>query len=417
MRRTHAPVVLLAVWTLLVGCANVSERIPSLRIGAETSAATASELRAALAVWSASFASLVTAASDGIRAESRARDVRRSTLLWQLRMIPLARQAAFRPDAQEAYVATVAVATAQHEYLTEGEGRALFGAQQPLAADAAARLEQDVLDVGRVFLSDAQIGRLQRQVDELVSSHPIRGVFAADALVQGFTDPELRGAFTWVVDLPMVPFRALSGVSDTAQAVHAFNETAREFTETVNELPHLTRWELELLLYDAEELESVDRALAAAESFAAGAERISGAAETLPAELGAELAARLEQARATLAELDAALVRAEKLAGPLENVADRVGDASAQWTALLTEMRADAGDEEGRPFDIREYESAAGRVADASREIRTLVGELRGLDAGALSALLDAATWRAALLIVVFFAALALYRLVATRLP
>jgi HPt (histidine-containing phosphotransfer) domain-containing protein len=416
MPRNHAPAVLFSLGALLAGCANVSERMPSLSIGAENSAATASDLRAALAVWSASFASLVTAASDGIRSESRERDVRRSTLLWQLRMIPLARQAAFRPDAQEAYVASVAVATAQHEYLTKGEGSALFGAQQPLAADAAARLEQDVLDVGRVFLSDAQIERLQRQVDELVSSHPIRGVFAADALVQGFTDPKVRGTFTWVVDLPMVPFRALSGVSDTAQAVHAFNETAREFTETVNELPHLTRWELELLLYDAEELESVDRALAAAESFAAGAERISGAAETLPAELGAELAARLEQARATLVELDAALVRAEKLAGPLEHVADRVGDASAQWTALLTEMRADEGDEEGRPFDIREYESAASRVADASREIRTLVGELRGLDAGALSALLDAATWRAALLIVVFFAALALYRLTATRL-
>lgn len=414
MQKTRTALVLFVLW--LTGCANVTQRIPTLGIGPETSAATASELRAALGVWSTSFSSLVTAASDRIRAESKERAVRRHTLLWQLRMIPLARDAAFRPDAQEAYVAGLAVATAQHAYLTDGEGRALFGAQQAIAADAASKLEQDILALGRVFLSERQIQRLQTEVDALVAQHPIRGVFAADAVVQGFSDPKVRGTFSWVVDLPMVPFRALSGVSDTAQAIHAFNETAHEFTETVNELPHLTRWELELLLYDAEELESVDRALAAAESFALGAERISGAAETLPAELGAELAARLEQARATITELDAALVRAEQLAGPLQHVADRVGDASAQWTGLLTEMRADADENGDRPFDVREYESAAGRIADASHEIRALVTELKQLDAAGAEALVDRAAWRGALLIGVFFAALAAYRILSSRL-
>jgi hypothetical protein len=414
MQKTPAAALLLVLW--VSGCANVTQRIPTLGIGGETSAATASELRAALGVWAGSFSSFVTAASDRIRTESRERDVRRHTLLWQLRMIPLARSAAFRPDAQEAYVSGLAVATAQHAYLTDGEGRALFGAQQAIAVDAAMRLEQDILALGRVFLSDRQIQRLQSEVDALVAQHPIRGVFAADALVQGFSDPNVRGTFSWVVDLPMVPFRALSGVSDTAQAVHAFNETAREFTETVNELPHLTRWELELLLYDAEELESVDRALAAAESFALGAERISGAAETLPEEVGAELAARLEEARATIAELDAALVRVEQLAGPLQHVSDRVGDARAQWTTLLTEMRADRGEDDGRPFDVREYESAAGRIADASREIRALVTELNQLDASGAEALVDRATWRGALLIGVFFAALAAYRILSSRL-
>jgi hypothetical protein len=215
----------------------------------------------------------------------------------------------------------------------------------------------------------------------------------------------------------MVPFRALSGVSDTAQAVNTFNETAQEFTETVADLPNLTRWQLELLLYDAEELEAVDRALTAAESFADGAERISGAAETLPAELGAELAARLLEARGTIAELDSALARAESLAGPLTHVSDRLGDASTQWTELLTEMgQREEGESAGRPFDVREYESAAGRIADASRELRALVAELLGFDAGEAGALLDAAAWRAGLLILVFFAALALYRFAASRL-
>jgi hypothetical protein len=413
MRRRCAPVLVLSA--SLLACAAVRERLPAA-VGGNVGGTTAAELRDALGVWASSFSSLVTAASDRIRSETRDRDVRRHTLLWQLRMVPLARRAAFRPDPQEAYVASLAVATAQHTYLTEGEGAQLFGEQQPIAVSAAAKLEHDVLGIGQSFLSPAQLEQLHREVDGLAAEHPIRGIFAADALVQGFSDPKVRGMFAWVVDLPMVPFRALSGVSDTAQAVHAFNETAREFTETVSELPHLTRWELELLLYDAEELESVDRALVAAESFASGAERISGVAETLPEQLGAELEARLEESRAAIAELDAALARAEGLAGPLQHVADRVGDASAQWTALLAEMRKDEDGDGGRPFDVREYESAAGRIADASREVRALVTELNQLDAAGAEALVDRATWRAALLIGVFFTGLVGYRVLASRL-
>lgn len=414
MHARHAAAALLPFALGLAGCATVSQTVSSL-VGVETGAvATASDLRAALGTWATSFASLVTAASDRIRAESQERTIRRHTLLWQLRMIPLARRAAFRPAALGSYVAALAVATAQHDYLTEGEGQALFGAQQPIAASAASQIEQDVLAIGRSFLSDEQIERLQREVDALVAEHPIRGVFAADALVQGFADENVRSAFGWVVNLPLVPFRALAGVSDTAQAVQNFDQTAQEFTTTVDELPHQTRWELELLLYDAEELESVERALAAAESFALGAERVSSVAETLPQELGAELAARLEDARASIAELDAALARAENLAAPLERVAGRLGEASAQWTSLLAERRA--REDGGRPFDVREYESAAGSIADASREVRGLVADLEQLDAAQAKALVDRAAWSAALLIVVFFAALAAYRVLTARL-
>ncbi len=416
MRTRRAACLLVSLTAFTGGCAQVTEWVPGLRSG-PTSETTAADLHAALGVWSSSFSGLVVAAGDRIRTATRARDPRRNTLIWRIRMIPLARQAAFRPDPQEAYVAALALASAQSAYLEGSAGAELFGEQQSIAVEAAHQIESNALAVGRAFLSERQLARLENEVDQLVERHPIRGTFAADALIEGFTETTSKGLFSWVIDLPMVPFRALSGVSDTAQAVNSFNETAQEFTDTLGDLPQLTRWQLELLLYDAEELEAVDRALAAAESFATGADRISTVAETLPAELGAELAARLEEARATIAELDSALARAESLSGPLTHVADRVGDASAQWTALLADIeRRDESEPPGRPFDVREYETAADHIADASREIRALVTELRGLDVGAAGPLLDRAAWRAGLLILVFFAALFVYRFAASRL-
>jgi hypothetical protein len=98
-------------------------------------------------------------------------------------------------------------------------------------------------------------------------------------------------------------------------------------------------------------------------------------------------------------------------------VSDRVGEASQQWTTLLTEMNAsDGSGEDSRPFDIREYGDAAGRIADAGRELRELVAALNGLDPAATRGLLDALTWRAAALLVVFFAGLIAYRVAAKTL-
>jgi hypothetical protein len=64
---------------------------------------------------------------------------------------------------------------------------------------------------------------------------------------------------------------------------------------------------------------------------------------------------------------------------------------------------------------VREYEATAARIADAGRELRALVDDLRALEAGTSTALLDAAAWRAALLIVLFFVSLGLYRFAASR--
>jgi hypothetical protein len=409
MTRT-ARLLTLLVALVLAACADVTQRIPTLGLSVPGGGPTAAEVQDLLANWATDFAGAVTAASDRIRAGSTEREVRRHTLLWQLRMVPLARQAAFRPDPQEGYVAVLAIAEAHRAYLTSGEGRQLFGSQQALAVEAAQRSEAAALQIGRSFLSPAQLERLERQVAELVAANPIQGVFVADALLQGFAASRATGMFGWVIDLPMVPFRALSGVSDTALAVQEFNDTAREFTHTLNELPHLTRWELELLLYDTEELESVERTLHALEEVAASA-------EGLPAELGAQLSARLEEARASIEAMDAALARAENVAAPLERIAERLGKASDDWTALLAARSVDAGEEdEGRPFDVREYEAAAARIAEAGRELRELADALRAIDASGAGALLDAAAWRAGALIVVFFVALAGYRFATARL-
>jgi hypothetical protein len=415
MRRSGRLCLVTMIALSLVGCGVL--RAPLQMIpGRGNAGTTAEELQEALGIWATSFQGSVVAACDRIRLASTEREPRRNCLFWQLRMIPLATQASHRADPQEAYVAVFALASAQYDYLNDGEGAGLFGDQQDYAVQAARDIEHRAVEIGRRFLSESQLDQLEEQINVVIESHPIRGTFAMDALIEGFAVTRESGMFSWIIDLPMVPFRALAGVSDTAQAIGIFNETAQEFTETVAALPHLARWQLELLLYDAEELEAVNRALDATEGLAESATRMSGVAEELAYTLEEQLGPRLEEARAAIADLDALVARAQTLSGPLTHVADRVGEATTQWTELLTAMTQEDDDEEpGRPFDVREYESAAVRIAEASRDLRALVDALEALDGGEGQALLDAATWRLAILICVFFAALAVYRVILAR--
>src|SRR5688572_17076874 len=182
---------LLVLGIALVGCAKVA-RVPGAVMRGGTGGPTETELHASLGVWAASFESFVGATADQIRAESADRTVKRHAVLWQLRMIPLARLAAFQPDPQSGYVSSFTLARAQSEYLHAGHGSSLFGEQQARAREAARRLEQEATDLGHLFLNDRQLSRLRKQVDELIAQHPIQGVFAADALIASFVDPKRR---------------------------------------------------------------------------------------------------------------------------------------------------------------------------------------------------------------------------------
>ena len=76
----------------------------------------------------------------------------------------------------------------------------------------------------------------------------------------------------------MLPFRALTGVSEGAQGIREFNRTALQLADLFADLPRLVRWELELLLYDVEDRETLTQSLAAFQVLAESSHRLSQAA-------------------------------------------------------------------------------------------------------------------------------------------
>jgi hypothetical protein len=429
-KRSWPALVLAGLYAAgLCACQQVG-RVPGMsRVGGDTRLLTQEELRGGLLQYSNTFAGVVITAADRILAGTRDRTIRRRSLLWKVQMIPIAKKAASLPTAQQSYVASLALAVAMSDYFEQGEGAELFAEHQPIAVTAARELEQDARDLGARFLTEQELDRLNRKMDELVREHPIRGEFSAGSLFEGLTDPETQSSLAWALNVPMAPFRALGGINEGAQAIREFNQIAAQLVDLAADLPRLLRWQLELFLYDFEDRQTTLDGLAAIQTLAESSQDLAATVETLPEFLSSNAPATLRDARATLAQAESALAEARTLVTPLSDIATQMRAAGDSWAAIVQELSSDdEPDPDAHPFDIREYERTAQEIRLASDELKELVVEVRSLAGGpelgtvvgglegSGRSLVDMAAWRLLQLILVFFALLFVYRLVSARI-
>jgi hypothetical protein len=394
----------------------------------------ADELEGYLATYSSVFQGTVTVAADSIRANTRDPDMRRRTLLWKLRVIPLAYQTALLPDPLQSYVLLFTLATSQETYLSTGEGAQLFGKDQEIAIDASQELKVSIEQIGARFLSQTELARITQQVEAFSREHPMRGEFVVDT-VQNYTDAtKAGGQFSWLVGISLSPFKALQGVDSGAQAIREFNQTALRFTQIIAILPTFTRWNLELLAFDLETHRTVESGLEAFQSLAQSAQQLSAAASSMPSDLGheasqlvaqvdasqGEMKQTLDAARAALGEANGAAKSFEPVVAALDRTTAQLQQAGVAWTAMVSAVRgppddAAKGKTESRPFDIQEYERTALEINRAAVQLRGLVSDTQAASGDVTRRIVDHLAWRGFELVVAFFALLFLYRRIEAR--
>ena len=431
--KTGAALVALAT-LLLSGCAELSRFTPRAvwsQVRPAPSQFTEADLRQALAEFSSRFASLIAGAAELVSERTTDRAVRRRALLLRINAIPLIEEVAFQDEPQRAYVSTLTAVVMLRQYLTEGPGKDLFGDQQDIVVSAIEELESDLLAIAAEFLSPPEIARMQAEVEEFSRARPIQPGFGVQGIQSAVAAVPTSNAFAWVINIPLSPFRALEGVSSGAAAIREFNKTALELTHLVGILPQQVRWQLELLLYDVEDRDTVMQTLAALQGMEQSADRASRAVESLPADLGLSL----EASRGALADANHTIAEARALVTALDPTVQGIRSTSEIWAGLLQrDDSATSGREPGRPFDIREWENTAREISQAATSLQTLAVEFRTLSetqpnssaVAEVRAILEAADvrargivdrafWRLAALLVLFFGLLAAYRLTLGR--
>ena len=388
-------------------------RLPFLGSRPYGSTMTEEELQNELAGYAVRFGAIVRNAAEDIMVATDQRSIRRRTLLWRMKMIPPVQTAAFLESPKEGYLRLLGIAMAQTLYLREGDGRELFGANQSIAINAAIQLQDDAVQVGRSFLTPERQARVMAEVEAIVAKYPITGrEFSLQRVVDARAKIKSSESLMAVLTLPLAPFRALEGVDNGAEAIRDFNQTARQVSVIVSQLPEEMRTQMELLLYDLEDRETLGQALAAIESMSASARSASESIERLPADIQTSLTA----SQGALKEVNQALLTAREVLGPLAQATENVKLAGDAWAPIFADDQV--GEPKGRPFDVLDWKATVAEIGTSAAELRALAGEIRLLTSGGnpLDAAVDHATWRGAQLVALFFALLVAYRLFTARL-
>ncbi|HON68786.1 MAG TPA: hypothetical protein PLS23_20065, partial [Phycisphaerae bacterium] len=291
------------------------------------------------------FRSTVEQAAMELERKAATPDERRAAILFRVRMLQMARDAAAEPDPREALLDLWALSQRMLDYVTTGAGRSTFGERQAVAVAAARSIHSAIEDLARRCVIEDSFEHAQQTVKAYASEHPMQGDFSHPPARDLSDDP--RGeALQQLVGLPLAPLTALAGVGRTPDSIRSVSRSVERFAEVAEGFPANARWELQLLGMNLLELPQVTSTVASMErlsqsstTLAANSAEIARIAEQMPANLRCEAEQLLDRVDASQPELRGTLAEATRVAETVSRAGEQVRRSAAQITETVDHVR------------------------------------------------------------------------------
>ena len=323
----------------------------------------------------------VMAAADAIDRAAPRNEVRRNTLQWRIRTAETVRSSLAETNAVVAQVQLWYWCAAMDAYLSDGVGKALFGDQQPVAAEASRLLHSEAESIVRRMVPRERFAALKRKIDDAAG----RGeLFTASDTAGRNVLSELLSVthLEALLSIPLSPFNALKGIGKSGDALRDLAAVGDRGVELASRYPRLLAWYLQLMVLEIEGHDATRAVLADFHGLGATLRELGVTAKEMPARLRGEAVALLEQSRDAQGTAQQTLMRAEATANALDRAAQSITQLTTSVDAFFATFRDPAGEPAkpegapGRPFDIREYTTALQAAEAGAREIRTTVATL-----------------------------------------
>ncbi|MCH8150056.1 MAG: hypothetical protein IH987_19095, partial [Planctomycetes bacterium] len=118
-------------------------------------------------------------------------------------------------------------------YFQSGEGKNLFRDQQPLAIQAAARVQKAVETVARKHIAADQLPDVIRSLESYARANPMHGIFVHEVPESFSAGHEGKNVLSHVLDVPLglirSGWRALDPTSPVAVSVDRFTELMADY--------------------------------------------------------------------------------------------------------------------------------------------------------------------------------------------
>ena len=300
-------------------------------------------------------ATLDRAATD-VERRASTKQQRRAAATWRLRMVASFRSTANEVDLRKALLDVWSLCRRMLDYFQSTEGRTLFGNEGGRIALAAAEdIVTRVEELVREHIPPELFETTREGVEEFSREHPLSSSFSESPDVD-FSDSTVHSSpLQSILSLPLKSISAMT-VGDTPEAIREVSRSADRFTDVVEELPANTRWQVQLLAMNLEEMPSLVSARESIEKIADSTEEITRIAEEMPQRWR-------EQAEVLLATVDAAQPQLQTTLGQAQRTADSIRGAVREAKDMLS----------GVDTASQELTRAAHAVTLTIQEIRALV--------------------------------------------
>jgi hypothetical protein len=396
-------------------------------------------------------------------------EIRRNLILWQLHTMQSCRRALQLPDPRWAFLDlwTMEYQTKLYVEGTPGYAKEVTAAEleemQSIASEALETLLANIAATARRVLTPDQFEQVSEAARVWSEQNPIVG---DTILARPSPSEDPSGAFQAILGVPAGVFSFGGGVKETALAVEDVAVAAHHAVGAVESLPQTVRWQIELLLYALDEDPTMKGLFQDADEASDALVAVANTVEKLPEHVRqtirdveatqpefrktlAEGRGVVEQANLTVQQVGQNLDKLQETLASVEPVTANAKEAGQAWQGAFEQLNLLANPPEdpnappepdAPPFDIKDAARTAEWATKAAGEFKETVVEVRqiiegkglderlaqidtttqsALDRTVASAgdVLDGLTWRAVLVIVVFFVALLGYRFAAAYVP
>jgi len=381
-------------------------------------------------------------------------ELKRQTIQWRMYTLTHCRQAVINPSPLSAFF-DLWVMMLQRKEVLETRGPEVLGDYLPLVVDANNEVLAYIVKVANEIFPANSRDKIKSAVESYAAAHPITGTIREWQSVGSAQGDSVLKTVTSIV--PSL------GIKKTATSIEDVSRSIDGVGEIVQDLPHLARWNVQLLLYDLDESPSLLGVRQSARDIANSVSRFTDIADKLPervqAEVGKtldEIDAKQEGLRKTLDEakgvateargaaeaLQTTVKEAETTLASAERASAAFADAGEKWQPVLATVLDvfGPGPEEYEPSagpdpNIANMVRVAEEMGKSGKVLQDTLAELRGILEGQgmdrlnantrgtmdhtatrLAGVIDHATWRGAQLAIGIAVLVVLCRLVLLRL-
>lgn len=334
-----------------------------------------SDLRQSLEKYGEFFANTITDASEELDRLSGSSRPNRSTL--KLRSVTIKASGAMlgQDEPLTAFVDAWVLSTRLSRYYQQGHGSKSFEPSQHVVVDAMKKIESAIENIGLEYLDNGNFETTRKKVHEFANANPIkRGlketVLFASESYQGQANP-----FEEILILPLLPLTVVNGVSEGVTGAGKIADSADHVADVVEAFPESARWQLLMLLYDIEKLDSVKSAIGSFSQFSKSSSRLADSADKLPEKLRIEIVELLKEveeksnnirktidsADRTASNVKQALDSGDKLTKSINEMTEKIALTAKAWKGAadstetaVTRMIEFSGPEEEK-IDIDAY--------------------------------------------------------------